>query len=108
MTDLERKAIHALANCSFLPGTFDKRIARQWAEKANKNPDEPLTEKGRRMLFILCHKYRRQISNNEVLAEAARVKGVETVEKPKSPSADALYRQELYRRGMRTIGEAGK
>lgn len=66
MTEIEYKAVRALANCSFLPGTFDKRIARKWAEKAAKDLLAPMTEKGRACLWRLVWKYRRQIDQEIV------------------------------------------
>lgn len=63
---MEYKAVKALANCRFLPATFDKRIARQWAEKASKDLLAPMTEKGRACLWRLVWKYRRQISDDVV------------------------------------------
>lgn len=66
MTEMEYKAVRALASCRFLPGTFDKRIARQWAEKAAKDLLAPMTVKGRACLWRLVWKYRRQIDDEIV------------------------------------------
>ena len=66
MTEMEYKAVRALANCSFLPATFDTRIARKWAEKAAKDFLAPMTEKGRACLWRLVWKYRRQIDQEIV------------------------------------------
>lgn len=66
MTEMEYKAVRALATCSFLPATFDKRIARKWAEKAAKDFLAPMTDKGRTCLWRLVWKYRRQIDQEIV------------------------------------------
>lgn len=66
MTEMEYKAVKALANCRFLPGTFDKRIARKWAEKAAQDLLAPMTDKGRACLWRLVWKYRRQIDDEIV------------------------------------------
>lgn len=66
MTEMEYKAVKALANCRFLPGTFEKRIARQWAEKAAKDLLAPMTDKGRACLWRLVWKYRKQIDDDIV------------------------------------------
>lgn len=66
MTEMEYKAVKALANCRFLPATFDKRIARQWAEKAARDLLAPMTAKGRACLWRLVWKYRRQIDDEIV------------------------------------------
>lgn len=59
MTSGERDIATALGSCSFLPGSFDKRFARQLQERKEK----PMTEKGRAMMLKLAVKYRRQIPN---------------------------------------------
>jgi hypothetical protein len=106
MTELEIKAAFELSGCTFIPGIAAKRLARQWAAKAKDRPHEPMTPQGRRMLFLLCYRYRRQIDDDEVLSEAARIKSLEPKKEKFIQSADSLYRQELEKRGMRTIGEA--
>jgi hypothetical protein len=73
MEDIEYKAIKSLAACTFLPGTFDKRIARQWSEMADRDREKPMTKKGRRFLWVLVWKYRRQIGDDEVLDYAKLV-----------------------------------
>jgi hypothetical protein len=71
MTDLECKAIDALAGCTFLPGSFDKRIARQWHDMAKRDPLKPMTVKGRACLWRLVWKYRRQIGDTALIEYAA-------------------------------------
>jgi hypothetical protein len=57
MTSDEWKMACDLSRCSFLPGSFDKRFAKQLVNWK----DREMTEKGREMLKKLHHKYRRQI-----------------------------------------------
>lgn len=54
----ERIAIEALARCSFLPGSWDKRFARDMAATAE---DYRLTAKQRQCLWKMAWKYRRQM-----------------------------------------------
>ncbi len=58
MTPLERAATTALGKCSYLPGSGDKRYAKQIAAK----PDEfAFTLKQQDRLWETCWKYRRQL-----------------------------------------------
>ena len=72
MTKMERQAVAALSNCSFLPGCFEKRITRLWKEKMDRAPREPMTDKGRACLWRLVYRYRRQIGDEQLIAFAAR------------------------------------
>jgi hypothetical protein len=63
MTELEKQIATALKNCTFLPGSFDKRFVRQL------NPDKEMTEKGLKMMLDLLDKYRRQIPNYQNLKQ---------------------------------------
>lgn len=74
MTPFELKAVQALALCSFLPGSFEKRIARQWKEKADRDPKEPMTERGRACLWRLIWKFRRQISDKKLIDHAGNLR----------------------------------
>ena len=51
----------ALEACSFLPGSWDKRFARNMAAKSRHAPAGDFTEKQRVHLIRLAHRYRRQI-----------------------------------------------
>ena len=53
------KIARALAQCSFLPGSWDKRFAREMAARAAT--DLGFTERQRVHLLRLAHKYRRQM-----------------------------------------------
>lgn len=59
MTTAEKKFADALSNCSFLPGSADKRFVKQlpnWHDRG-------MTVKGRAHMLKLAVKYRRQIPN---------------------------------------------
>ena len=55
ITPTEREVIEALARCSFLPGSRDKRVVRFAASSPR------LTVRGAAYLAVLRHRYRRQI-----------------------------------------------
>jgi len=63
MTATEIKVANALLQCTFLPGSFDKRFVKQLPNWQ----DREMTEKGRAMMLKLFQKYRRQIRNYEEL-----------------------------------------
>lgn len=56
----ERDAIQALARCHMLPGSFEKRFARNMAKRL-EDPAWELNEKHRDTLRRLAHNYRVQI-----------------------------------------------
>lgn len=60
MTTIEHSAALALLNCSFLPGTFDKR----WVNQLPNWYGRKMTKKGRETMERLVHKYRRQIPDH--------------------------------------------
>ena len=60
MTDEQRDMARALGQCSFLPGSWDKRFARDMAAMA-EDPDAALTRRQAETLMEVCHRYRRQI-----------------------------------------------
>lgn len=51
----------ALGHCSFLPGGWDKRFARNMSFVAQHSPEVDFSERQRVHLIRLVHKYRRQI-----------------------------------------------
>lgn len=57
MTDLEKVITAALTQCSFTPGSFDKKFVKQLPNWWTRE----LTERGRETMIRLLHKYRRQI-----------------------------------------------
>jgi hypothetical protein len=68
MTPPETQIALALANCSFLPATWDKRFCRGLGEQARNKPDHPLSEAQRAHLLRLSHKYRRQLPTKIIMA----------------------------------------
>ena len=60
MTDAERTLARALGCCTFLPASSQKRFARNIAAQAEA-VDPQITDKQRRYLHIMVHRYRRQI-----------------------------------------------
>lgn len=61
MTDEQRKIAAALWRCTFLPGSHDKRFARDMAARAAMASPPDLTEKQAAHLARLAYKYRRQM-----------------------------------------------
>lgn len=53
--------IDALARVTYLPGSADKRFARDMAARKAINPDYEMSERQRAYLRRLVHRYRRQI-----------------------------------------------
>ncbi len=53
-----------LRRCSFLPGSWDKRFARDIGFVAEHHPAKELTERQSKCLDNLVHKYRRQIGKS--------------------------------------------
>jgi len=72
MTEVEQRAIIALSKCSYLPGPFAKRFSRDMSGRLATNPDYSLTPKQAAYLWYLCHRFRRQIADSEVLEVAER------------------------------------
>lgn len=64
MTGAYVHLISALSKCTFLPGSWDKRFAR---DMAGLFPGGDLTEKQRANVLRLVHKYRRQLDTNVVI-----------------------------------------
>ena len=58
-TDEDKANIAKLVRCTFLPGSFDKRFARDIDSQLANSCE--ITEKQRAYLVKLVHKYRRQI-----------------------------------------------
>jgi hypothetical protein len=64
MTDSERILASELVACRFVPGSFEKRFARDLASIARELPEKAITVKQTRWLRILHHRFRRQIPNH--------------------------------------------
>lgn len=74
MTSLERAAVTCLLSCSFPRKCFDSRFVRELFDRDLKRPGDELATDAEDRLWRLAWKYRRQISDQAVLAEAqARV-----------------------------------
>lgn len=56
-----------LGRCTFLPGSWDKRFARDIAALAEHSPDKDLTDRQAAHLLRLTHKYRRQMPTQIVM-----------------------------------------
>lgn len=63
MTADEINIAKALDSCTYLPGSFEKRFARDMAAYAEFNPKYELTEKQRDWLYKQLKRYRKQIPN---------------------------------------------
>lgn len=63
-TEIERRALGALAGCRYSVGSFHKRFARQM-ERAGK-----LTEGQRRLVWLMVWRYRRQIRSQDLIEHA--------------------------------------
>jgi hypothetical protein len=59
-----RQQARRLARCSFLPGSWDKRFARDLAARA-EDPEATITEKQAAALARLTQRYRRQLGRAE-------------------------------------------
>ena len=60
MTQEQKQMLAALRNCTFLPGSYDKRFVN---DMSNKAEDYELSDKQAVFLEKLHHRYRRQIGN---------------------------------------------
>ena len=67
MTGREKQGIKALSNCTFLPGSFEKRIAGVWHGKLESAPHKRMTDKGKACLWELVYRFRRQIADTELI-----------------------------------------
>jgi len=83
VTDLERMAVNCLARCTFLPGTWNKRFARDIAQQVAYT--NKITVRQRDTLWKLCRMYRRQIHIGLVTAEAQRRHAARTNATPQLP-----------------------
>ncbi len=61
VTEHEIALAKALGACSFLPGSSQKRFARDLAFVAEHSPDRELTDRQRHYLQLMAWRYRRQI-----------------------------------------------
>lgn len=61
MTEQQQKDFARLAQCTFLPGSPQKRFARDMAAIAKNNPTYELSDRQSQWLDKLMHNYRRQL-----------------------------------------------
>lgn len=71
MTEREQDAARALSKCTYLPGSFEKRFARDMASHASSESPQ-ITERQRTWLWKQVFRYRRQIKDKALIAEAQR------------------------------------
>lgn len=69
MTATEWKIANSLINCTFLPGSYDKKFVQQLGNWK----DRDMTLKGRLKMIELLHKYRRQIPDYEKLQSKIKI-----------------------------------
>lgn len=80
MTDQEKYAARCLARCTFLPGSYNKRFARAM-EALAEDEDAGLTKRQRTNLWRLIYRYRRQIADDRLVAEAQqRMQAMQSIE----------------------------
>ena len=87
-TPLERRAMLAISPglVTYLPGSFDKKFAREMSEEAEFHGDNAtLTVRQAWWLWQHVYRYRRQIHARDLLAEAA--KQINETEPPKKNRA---------------------
>lgn len=68
MTRHEREVARALSECSFLPGTWEKKFASDMGERADKAPGKPISGRQALCLERLAWKFRRQMPRHLVPA----------------------------------------
>jgi hypothetical protein len=66
MTEHEITLAKALGRCSFMPGTNQKRFARDLAFVAENDPSREITERQRYYMELMAWRYRRQIPSSLV------------------------------------------
>jgi hypothetical protein len=69
MTSLEKYAAQLLRGCTFLPGSYNKRFARN-IHAISCEEDAALSDKQRNCLWRLVYRYRRQIPDQKLIAIA--------------------------------------
>ena len=69
LTEREKYAAQCLAECRFLPASFDKRFAREFSGSSQGTGRQVQT------LWRMIYRYRRQIQDMELIEEARRING---------------------------------
>lgn len=66
MDDEEKQASQALCKCTYLPGSFEKRFARDM-DTLSKSPCPEITAKQRTWLWKQVYRYRKQIKDKKLV-----------------------------------------
>ena len=66
MTEYEIRLAKALANCSFLPGSSQKRFCRNMGDIARLSPEKELSLRQRHYMELMAWRYRRQLKSEFV------------------------------------------
>jgi hypothetical protein len=64
MTPFEIRLATALTNCSFLPGSSQKRFCRNMGDIARLSPDKELSLRQRHYMELMAWRYRRQLPDD--------------------------------------------
>jgi hypothetical protein len=89
MTPFEIRLATALANCSFLPGSSQKRFCRNMGDIAKLSPGKELSLRQRHYMELMAWRYRRQLPDDCVpLSKPLNLPAV--VKPPKTPKPDRL------------------
>jgi hypothetical protein len=89
MTPFEIRLATALANCSFLPGSSQKRFCRNMGDIARLSPEKELSLRQRHYMEIMAWWYRRQLPN-DCVPHAKPLNLPAVVKPPKVPKPDRL------------------
>jgi hypothetical protein len=89
MTPFEIRLATALANCSFLPGSSQKRFCRNMGDIARLSPDKELSLRQRHYMELMAWRYRRQLPD-ECVPHAKPLDLPAVVKPPKAAKPDRL------------------
>ncbi len=76
MTQTEKDMLLGLSQCTFRPGSWEKRFVRNLHQRS-KSKDPTITEKQREWLVEIAHRYRNQIDRQTPLSPVGRGAGGE-------------------------------
>jgi len=109
MTPAERSIAIALGRCSFLPGSWDKRFARDLAIVAERSPEIAYTERQSAHLLRLAHKYRRQLPSTiiEYALDEMESAAIRRVENGHAALPDFTPARQARRKEKAKRGSAG-
>jgi hypothetical protein len=92
MTPFEIRLATALANCSFLPGSSQKRFCRNMGDIARLSPDKELSLRQRHYMELMAWRYRRQLPE-DCVPHAKPLDLPAVVKPPKGPKSHRLGKQ---------------